>query len=1021
MPPHHPEPLSGLDLDDPDEDDNRAALRPDETMLPSPRPQRPPPLPPVGDLFSDTATRVARYPSLPSASQSALASASAADVGVTVDASVTHQAKGALDVPVRREKSDHPEPTITVASDLLLDGAGVPATENHDQGIARESTLLFALPKPSAVPPDPAPAKRHDSGPFGSQGNGSSPFSSLTRSNGHQEKTRVVSLLKLAELDEPRSKKARDQPQLAVDEPTLSPPPQDEAPPVPGKQGKQKKKPIQQVKAKSKAKPTPIDPERLRVQQEAAERKEDEEKSGLHRFFERSGLISLTGAGESSADSTMIGRFLGLVGLNNEDRPGGREDPVQQTWEVVQHVAFLDGLNPQFIDDAIRTGDLKLIRAGRDMLVDTEGRALLVSEGQLALARFKPEVLEKERRAQRVYRPGDKKAEKREHKRRQEAGPLIRMCETNLALFSAGDLVGLETSGTTPGVAVYSVTPVKLLSLSRARLETWRRTYQFFGDRMRRAADAARKRIAANSGARSLVADFFVRHGLSVGMSLRVRELDKCIECYECEKACEDRYGVKRLSLNGKILGALDFVDCCRTCVDQRCIDPCAFDAIRFDTERKEVLIAEEACTGCTLCAVACPYDAIEMCEMEEKPLLRLRLERAGKLGFGEGKPRKAKLRRIASKCDHCISYEDQACISACPTAALLEIPPEAAFVERTESLADAAKGGFDHTALVDAAQLFNPRKFIHGLKAEDDKGRSVENRLNTVWIWIVGLLAFLGCFAEIALRHYRPRLSLLFYHQTMVEGLDPDVALQNIDFRPGSDYAVWLGWIGTVVMFSSMFYSARKWIPWFKRLGSQRAWFDYHVWSGTIGPLFILLHSAAKLDNWVSLGVWSMVATSLSGLVGRYLSTELPDLASQATLHVLDLDRQLAELRNRHAGVAVADRYYATLRKRFARVADPDLSTFRAGWMALTMLGRDEVMRLFRVTSLRLRLTGIKDRTARAQVARLTSHLALLERRRVLLPRIEPIFREWKNIHVPFAIVLTVLSAIHITLELIR
>ncbi len=967
------------------------------------RPRRPPPLAPTGDPFSDTATKVARYPAPPDPAPVKMT----LDVG-TVDASVTHQAKGALDVPVRREKSDRQEPTISVDSDLLQENpddtllsSPLASAATFITVLSPDSTLLLSMSSPKAAASPRAPSVPRESA---------------------QEPTRVVSLLKLAELDEPRSRKTRAQQQIAIDEPTL--PPAEPAETIQGKQ-KKKKKPILQVKAKSKAKPSPVDPERLRVQQEATERKDAEEKSGLHRFFERSGLYPLAGPAQSlggpTPEATMIGRFLGLVGLAHDERPGSKEDPVQLAWEVVQKAAFLDGLNPQFLDDAIRTGDLKLVRAGRDVLLDTEGRALLVREGQVALARFRPEVLEKERRAQRAYRPGDKKAEKREHKRRQEAGPLIRMCETNLALFSEGDLIGLESGGHMTDAAVYAVTPVKLLSISRARLESWRRTYQFFGDRLRRAAEAARRRIDANSGARSLVADFFVRHGLSVAMSLRVRELDKCIECYECEKACEERYGVKRLSLNGKVLGALDFVDCCHTCVDQRCIDPCAFDAIRFDTEKKEVLIVEEACTGCTLCAVACPYDAIEMCEMEERPLLRLRLDREGKLGFGEGKQRKAKLRRIASKCDHCVSYEDQACISACPTGALLEIPPEAAFTERTESLADAARGGFDHTAMVDAAQLFNPKKFIDGLHSDDDKGRSVENRLKIGWMWVVGLLSFLLCFTEIALRKFWPGLSLLFYQQTLVEGLDPDVAMQNIDFRPGSDYAVWLGWIGTVVMFSSMFYSARKWLPGLKRLGSQRGWFDYHVWAGTIGPLFILLHTAAKLDNWVSIAVWSMVATALSGLVGRYVSTELPDLASQASLHVLDLDRQLAELRNRHAGVAVADRYYSTMRKRFARVLDPDLSTFRAGGAALMMLARDELARILRVPLLRLRLTGIKDGAARVQVARLTSDLVLSERRRVLLPRIEPVFREWKTIHVPFAVVLSALSAIHITIELLR
>src|SRR5438105_13713892 len=113
---------------------------------------------------------------------------------------------------------------------------------------------------------------------------------------------------------------------------------------------------------------------------------------------------------------------------------------------------------------------------------------------------------------------------------------------------------------------------------------------------------------------------------------LRVRAIDQCIECGACEAACETRYGAKRLTLNGRILGALDFVDACHTCTDQRCVDPCNFDAIAFDPVRKEVLINEANCTGCTLCATACPYDAIEMHDLDDNPLLTLRLEKQGSL-----------------------------------------------------------------------------------------------------------------------------------------------------------------------------------------------------------------------------------------------------------------------------------------------------------------------------------------------------------------------------------------------------
>lgn len=794
-----------------------------------------------------------------------------------------------------------------------------------------------------------------------------------------------------------------------------------------GQPSKGKKKPVNDVKARSKAVLAPVDPSRLLTQAEAAELKAA--------FASGSNLDSFLAGGHGSQgqssladeppqhEATMIGRFFGAFGIGDINKPAAAaapvgKDPAQEAQEAVRKAPLLNGLNPQFITDAIRSGDLKLISCGRDMLIETDGRAVLLIEGQVALARFKPEVLDRERRAQRAYKAGDKKAEKKEYNRRQEVGPMIRLCESNLGLFNEGDLVSIEAQGPEAvGLGAYSVTPIRALSISLARLDVWRRTYHFFGERVRRAADAARSRLAANTGARALVADFFVRHGLSVSMSLRVRELDKCIECYECEKACEQRYGAKRLSLNGKVLGALDFVDCCHTCVDQRCIDPCAYDSIKFDLEKKEVIISEDSCIGCSLCALACPYDAIEMHELDDKPLLKLRLEKDNKLAFGEGKPRKARLRRIASKCDHCINYEDQACISACPTGALLEIPPEAAFVERTEQMSDAAKGGFEHTAMFNPNELFDPKKFYKGLSEEDDKGRAVEQKLNTTWLWVIGIVGSLACLSEIALRKLMPEWSGLFYYLTKYGGMEPELALENIEYKPTEALAQWLGYVGTVVMFASMFYSGRKWLPFMRKVGAQRSWFDWHVWAGAIGPALVMMHTAGKLDNWVSVAVWSMVAAFFSGIVGRYISTVVPDLASQASLRVLDLERKMSELRNRHAGVNIADRFYEKLRKRYATVTT--MGGVRAGITALWMYTVDAFVRPFRSTLLRLRLKGIKDPKARTRVAQVATELALIECRRVLLPKIEPMFREWKIIHIPFAIVLTIVAAIHIVNEL--
>jgi hypothetical protein len=51
----------------------------------------------------------------------------------------------------------------------------------------------------------------------------------------------------------------------------------------------------------------------------------------------------------------------------------------------------------------------------------------------------------------------------------------------------------------------------------------------------------------------------------------------------------------------------------------------------------------------------------------------------------------------------------------------------------------------------------------------------------------------------------------------------------------------------------------------------------------------------------------------------------------------------------------------------------------------------------------------------------KLSLELALLERRRVLLPHLEPLFNQWKAAHIPMSVVLTIVATIHIVIELRR
>ena len=102
-----------------------------------------------------------------------------------------------------------------------------------------------------------------------------------------------------------------------------------------------------------------------------------------------------------------------------------------------------------------------------------------------------------------------------------------------------------------------------------------------------------------------------------------------CWGCRTCEVACKQENqapdGVRLISVieegPRRVEGKLDFryrVNLCRHCDDPPCVEACPAEAI---TRREDGLVILEtaACTGCTLCLEACPYQAIAFAEREGK------------------------------------------------------------------------------------------------------------------------------------------------------------------------------------------------------------------------------------------------------------------------------------------------------------------------------------------------------------------------------------------------------------------
>ena len=710
----------------------------------------------------------------------------------------------------------------------------------------------------------------------------------------------------------------------------------------------------------------------------------------------------------------------------------GPHAELEEAYRALRRVPVFEGIPNQELWGAIAAGDVERRHVDRDRFIADPhsiaggpnghgGRVMLVAEGQVGVAVFDPGVLAARRAEQERYEQMTE--QEREELSLLQPPPLAREARKNLATFMEGDIFNTAAlmSGAGGDVAFYSLAPCQVVSISHAAIAEMAVRYPFFEARLRRAIEISRDRLRNIAGVKQEILDFFIRHGISVsGEMVRVRQLDSCIDCKLCEQACEDRYGAQRLTLGGFQIGMLDFVFTCRTCSDQRCIDPCEYDSIKYDPEIREVVINETSCVGCTLCSKSCPYSAIEMVDVEDpsnpnyREAFRMRLEADGSLKFGAGKARIARARRVANKCDHCSSYGDQACVSACPTGSLIEINAYELFRERSPAAAALAKLGYGQDMSLSHAEILPPEPFTKGVGVRDAGMAKVRRgRLAPVLFWGVALAAWFLALAEIMLRIYKPTSSLQ-YVMLRNQGLEPVIAQLKVGFRAGTDLAVNCGYVGSVLMLISILYAPLRRLRFFRRIASNTMWFDFHMMAGTMGPMFIILHTALKLDNWVSAAFWSMIIVVISGVVGRYLYTQVPDLLNGRELEEVDHQRAFNHLRMQFpAAMAEADRMVAMQRDRAMVVGQRARLLGAFWWILMQDLRRPG--RWLRRRAFFAR-ANLPKKVAR-EMAQRTGRLMLFERRRVLVPRAQLLLHTWKKVHVPFSVVMAGISLVHIWL----
>jgi Fe-S-cluster-containing dehydrogenase component/CRP-like cAMP-binding protein len=157
--------------------------------------------------------------------------------------------------------------------------------------------------------------------------------------------------------------------------------------------------------------------------------------------------------------------------------------------------------------------------------------------------------------------------------------------------------------------------------------------------------------------------DFLVDHRFINGEQAMVINLDRCVGCDDCVRACATAHDNNpRFRRHGFSHDNAMVVNACMHCTDPVCLVGCPTGAIHREEGSGTVVINDGTCVGCATCANACPYDNIKMVDIRDNTGAFL-LDNDGQT-----------ISR-ATKCDLCIDQlTGPACVQACPHDALIRI-----------------------------------------------------------------------------------------------------------------------------------------------------------------------------------------------------------------------------------------------------------------------------------------------------------------------------------------------------------
>jgi hypothetical protein len=241
---------------------------------------------------------------------------------------------------------------------------------------------------------------------------------------------------------------------------------------------------------------------------------------------------------------------------------------------------------------------------------------------------------------------------------------------------------------------------------------------------------------------------------------------------------------------------------------------------------------------------------------------------------------------------------------------------------------------------------------------------------------------------------------------------------------RPSGTIGLKLGFLGLGMFLAIFVYPLRKKWAWLGRQGSARHWLDFHVLLGVSAPFVIAFHSSFKFHGFAGIAFWIMLSVSLSGLIGRYLYSQIPRRVNAAEISLAELQEIQTQLSGQLAQQRLLPQ--ADLRSLLRLPSKENVSRLPMPIALVYMMFLD-LARVFRVAGIRRHALPLGQKfttlagflpTGNISLERaisLAREEASLAKRVLFLSRSQQVFHLWHVVHKPFSYSFAVLALIHI------